>query len=134
MHLVDAFFASYAEVGDDGRFHAVGGGIDVMLIPQINSMLAILSVVARIHFNADECGKPHTLRISATRPDGSDTGVVGERTLEPEKSKNFPEIGTTLQVAINIANLLIPSEGLYTFTLLVDEHIRESRKLGFRVQ
>jgi hypothetical protein len=120
MHFVDVFFANGAEITPDGRFHVIGGGFEIMLIPPIGGTLQILYMVARIHFEPAECQKPYSLQVTATRPDGSDMGVVGVQPLNPDISKYVPEIGTTLQIAIGISNLLIPSAGFYTFTLTVE--------------
>lgn len=133
MRLIDAFFANAAEVAHDGRCFVLGGGIEGLMVPHINVAIPSLTMLARIHFDLEECNRDHLFTLRATSPEGNDLGVRAAMQLRPQPSDHFPEHGVTSQVAIIIYGLPLPVAGQYLFDLLVNEQAIGQRPLGVAV-
>lgn len=84
MRLGFAFFASAAEAGPDGRFSVLGGDLDAIELPDLPARVPRMSLVAKLLFDADECGRDHCLKISLVDPSGRSLtpGIEDEIGLE----------------------------------------------------
>jgi hypothetical protein len=120
MHLVDAFFASAAEVTPDGRCFILGGGIEALLVPQLNVTIPSIAMLARIHFDLEECNRDQAFTLQATSPLGEDLGMQATIQIRPQPSLLFPQQGVTSQVAISIHGLALTAIGVFDFDLLVN--------------
>jgi hypothetical protein len=133
MRLIDSFFANAAEVAQDGRCFVLGGGIEGLMVPRLNVAIPSLTMLARIHFDLEECNKDHFFTLRATSPEGNDLGVRAAMPIRPQPSDHFPERGVTSQVAVIIYGLPLPVAGLYAFDLLVNGQAIGQRTLGVAV-
>jgi hypothetical protein len=90
MEVDYSFLAESAEVGGDGGFNAIGGGISAVNVPKFPFLMQAISVVACLRFSPDECEKVYGLTVTISRPDGSDVGLRGTMELRPTASDNLP--------------------------------------------
>jgi hypothetical protein len=123
MELNFAFVASSAEVGPDGRFFVLGGGIEGFTIPRVPSVVAALAVVANLHFTPDECGAGYPLRVTLTRPSGADGGLEIQSNVIANNPLEIPDFGARVKVAISIYNLVLPEVGRYHFNFFVADRL-----------
>ncbi len=121
MDLGFAFLANAAEVGPDGRFYVLGGGIDGITAASVPALLPAVAVVASVRFSAEECGRSHKLRLTITRPDGSDAGVEPSINLDPTAYPLLPQLGPDLKVAFNLFNFVLPEFGRYSFNFFIGD-------------
>jgi hypothetical protein len=133
MYLVDAFFANGVEVVPDGRCFVHGGGIEALMVPHVNGALPLISMLARIHFEEEECNQEYTFTVRATSPDSDDLGVRSVVQLKPRSSDQFPGQGVTSQVAVLIQGLPLPVPGPYLFDLLLNGQSIGQRALSIAV-
>jgi hypothetical protein len=120
MDLGCSFLAKSADVGADGGFNVIGGGISVIAMPAFPSQLQAISVVANVRFRPDECGGVYRLSVAVRNPDGSDAGLAAFMELRPTAAENAPEFGSSLHVAFNIFGLVLPQRGRYSINYSVD--------------
>ena len=118
MELIFSFLAKSAEVGTEGSFHVLGGGIHALAFQSVPAQAPAVAVVASLHFPPDECGSHHRVRLTVTRPDGTDGGLDAFVDLSPTRADQLADYGSSLQVAINIFGLLLPEVGRYRFNFL----------------
>jgi hypothetical protein len=114
MDLDFAFLAKSAEVGGEGTFHVLGGGIHLIRVKSVPFQLPAFAVVASFNFQPEECGGQYQVQLSAMRPDGSDGGLSGNVDLRPTNTAELPDFGSTLAVAVSVFGLELPQEGRYT--------------------
>lgn len=75
MEFGFAFMANAAEVGQDGRFYALGGGIDGIAVDALPASIPAMAIVVQLRFRPEECGVEHRLRMTISRPDGQGSGL-----------------------------------------------------------
>ena len=122
MRFVNAFFASAVEVGPDGRFFVLGGGIGGIVASSPNGVLPAMAVLARIHFDQEECGRRYRFRLTTTRPDGQDGGIEYASDFDVAILPHFSHLGRTFNFYVTFYGLNLPSGGMYTFNFFVDDH------------
>ncbi len=122
MDLRFAFIANSAEVGPDGRFFVLGGGIEgigVLAVPTVCSGLAVL---CRIHFLREECGREYRVRLTMTYPDGTASPLASEIVATPDTTMHgYEDRGANLNVAFNVFGMHTPQEGEYSFHFGLDD-------------
>jgi hypothetical protein len=123
MRLGYAFVANAAEVGQDGRFFVLGGGIDGIEVPAVPAVMPALAIVVNISFEPEECGEVHRFRMTLTGPDGNDAGPQGQVDLRPRQSEPAYRNGTTLSVAVSMIGLPLGHQGEYAFNLFVGDRL-----------
>ncbi len=122
MDLRFAFVANSAEVGPDGRFFVLGGGIDGISLREVPTVYPALAILCRIHFLQVECGLEHRIRLSITNPDGTVGPVLPECATTPiAMVPGHEDRGANLDVAFNLFGLPLPQEGEYGFHFVVDD-------------
>jgi hypothetical protein len=125
MEFRFAFLANGAEVGPDGRFFVLGGGIDGISVPSVPIRFPALAALARFHFPQEECQGQHQVELTLTLPDGGDSGIRISATVTPEPNKHFGHPGANVDVAFSLYNLLLTQAGVYRLNFAVD-----GRRLG----
>jgi len=114
MRLESAFLAQAATVLPDGRFFVFGGGIDGFVGAELPIIVPSVSAVARIHFSPEDCGVEHELLATFAGPPESEPGFNAGRKFKPVLSPYLPDRGTILPFVVDITNLRLTHEGLYT--------------------
>ncbi len=107
----------------DGRFHALGGGIDGFSVAQFPAFVPSLAVIANVFFPAEECGGKYSLRVAATRPNGTDLGLSVGLELDPVAPPQFAHLGAKMKLAINLFSLLLTEEGTYVLSFSVRDQV-----------
>ena len=124
MTLTFAFLASAAEIGADGRFFVLGGGIDGILVATLPSQIPAIAVVASMHFPPDECGVQHRVRMTATRPDGTHFESGDWLDVTPTALTSAPHLGANVRAAFGMYGFPLPEQGRYTLNFSIgDRHI-----------
>ena len=121
MELAYTFLANGAELSGDGRFYVLGGGIDGIAVVAVPTAIPTIAAVCAIRFLPSECGQDHRLRVTLTRPDGSDDGLEAFVDLQPTLIPINPEVGPNLKVVFSIRNLQLPQLGSYRFNFCLGE-------------
>jgi len=122
MDLRFAFLANSAEVGPDGRFFVLGGGIEGIGVGAVPMVCPALAVLCRIHFLREECGREYRIRLTMTYPDGTASDLASEIVTTPYAIVHgYEDRGGNLQVAFNVFGMRIPQEGEYSFHFGVDD-------------
>jgi hypothetical protein len=120
MILRFAFLANSAEVGPDGRFYVIGGGIDSLGVPSIPLAFPALALLLELYFEPEECGRRFEISLTLTLPDGSDAGVQLKTSGSPEPSKSFNQPGSIVHVVFSFYSLALTQVGDHRFNILVD--------------
>jgi hypothetical protein len=122
MDLRFVILANSAEVGPDGRFFVLGGGIDGIGLASIPSVFPALAVLCRIHFSRQECRRQYQVRLKMTYPDGTDSPVAAGFGVTPDFiGPEFEDFGSNVDVAFSFFGLPIPQTGVYRFLVFADE-------------
>ncbi|MGC8641346.1 MAG: DUF6941 family protein [Isosphaeraceae bacterium] len=122
MNLRFAFLANGAEVGRDGRFFVLGGGIDGLLVQSVPTIFPAIAVMARIHFSAEECENEYEIKLSLTSPDESDLGITPTIRSRPKIStREFAELGSNVDASFSLFGIPFTQVGIYRFHILVND-------------
>src|SRR4051794_30106552 len=119
MELRFAFVANSAEVGPDGRFFVLGGGIDGIGVPSVPCIFPALTLLIRVHFWREECREAYQLHISMMNPDGTDSPIAATVTgpQQVQTMEGFEELGANLDVAVNLFNIPFTQTGIHAFRI-----------------
>src|SRR5271166_2491448 len=123
MELRFAFVANSAEVGPDGRFFVLGGGIDGIGVREVPTIFPALAVLCRIHFFQDECGREYRVRLTMTYPDGTASPWESSIVTTPAAIiHGHEDRGANLDVAFNLFGIPLPQEGEYRLHFALDDN------------
>lgn len=128
MEFRFAYLANAAEVGPDGRFFVLGGGIDILGVPKLPERHPYLSVVFRVHFNEEELAgdhSPHDFSLTITRPDGTESEPLMTRSLLLKPMPLFSDLGLNVDLAFSFTGMPFIQEGVHVLNIQVD-----GRKVG----
>jgi hypothetical protein len=122
--FIHAFLANAAEMLPDGRFSALGGGIDGIAVPGFPATLPSVAIVLRFRIVQAEYHRGHVIGITLTRPDQTDIGV-GALVRHPGVQNMGPAIGPFEQgmivnVVVNLSLVSLTMPGVYVFNFTVD--------------
>ena len=87
MRLAFSFVANAAEVGPDGRFYVIGGGIDQILVESFPTILTMLSAVVGLQYTSEDVGIKRKLTLTVTCPGGTDSGIFSSLEPKPEECR-----------------------------------------------
>jgi hypothetical protein len=127
MRLDFFILAESAEFLPDGRFFVFGGGFEGIRAAAYPAVIPSFVLAVRLIAASDECDGTHTLRISATGPDGQP--IMPDLRLEfgPLPRSHQEGRATKFGAAARVTGLPIPQAGEYVFSLFVDEKELEHR-------
>jgi hypothetical protein len=65
-----AFLAEHAIAHDDGRFYALGGGLEHIEVQEFPAVVKNLTLLVRLGFDDDESGRIYPVELAGIGPDG----------------------------------------------------------------
>jgi hypothetical protein len=115
MELAYAFFAKAAQFSEDG-LGIIGGDIQSLkgVIPYTADALTL---VAKLEFRAEECGRSYVFQIEVTDPEGQNA-PVGSLEVTPPHPRQKGRIGAV--VLFDFAGMTFSRPGTFRFRILVD--------------
>ena len=122
MQLDDVFLAKFAELGPDGLFTVVGGGVDRINVGALPWSWGFLYLLARVRLTTEEaqggtCGawseKRHTAGLSLSRKN-----LLWSR-CRPRR-KSVPDGRVGLSFIIYLVNLIFTEPGVYKYRFKID--------------
>src|SRR4051812_21102017 len=81
MKLEDIFFARFAEIGPDGLFTVVGGGVNRINVGGFPWTWGIMFLVAQVRLTTEEAQGLHVQSVEREVPDGQIESIVAESPL-----------------------------------------------------
>jgi hypothetical protein len=130
MRLAYAFLANYAELLPDGKFTAVGAGVDGFIVEQLPEVVNGFTLVGHFHFVHEECDTEYAFGMSVTKPDGTELTFEGASRMTPLRDEFFPERPGGLSVVVPFVSWTLSQLGIYQINLQVDGVTLGSISLG----
>ncbi|HEV3255435.1 MAG TPA: hypothetical protein VG013_01020 [Gemmataceae bacterium] len=122
MQLVDIFLARFAELGADGLFTVVGGGLDRIEAQGFPSSWGFLFLLARIRLTTEEGLAHHTTAVERETPNGQIEPIGADSPMM--RLPPAPEIGPDGRVGLSfnvcLVNLFFPEAGVYKYRFKID--------------
>jgi hypothetical protein len=124
MELESIFFARYAELGPDGMFTAVGGGLNKIKAASFPWSWDFLFLLARVRLTIEEGREQHRTAVERETPNGQVEPIGAESPMMPLPST--AELGPDGRVGINfnvcLTSLYFPEAGVYKYRFKIDGH------------
>ena len=117
MHLQYVVLCELVILANDGKPSLIGIMHDVQ-VASVPVSIPRLSFAARLHFTADETGKPHHVEVQITDPAGKEIGRPGGEITLPSAPDAMESIAVDLPLQFDMLEL--PAAGRYTFLLHVN--------------
>ena len=117
MHLQYVVLCELVILANDGKPSLIGILNDLQ-VASVPVSVPRLAFAARLHFTADETGKPHHVEVRITDPDGKEIGRPGGEISLPPAPPAIDSIAVDLPLQFDLLEL--PSAGRYTCLLHVD--------------
>jgi len=117
MHLQYVVLCELVILGNDGKPSLIGILNDLQ-VASVPVSVPRLAFAARLHFTADETGKPHHVEVRITDPSGAEIGRPGGEISLPPAPASVDSIAVDLPLQFDLLEL--PATGRYTFLLHVD--------------
>jgi hypothetical protein len=132
MELEDIFLARFAELGPDGLFTAVGGGLNRINAGRFPWSWGFLFLLARYRLSLEEAQRRHTLAIEREFPGGQVESISPEfpmvQLATPAETGPDGRVGFGLSYCL--VNLIFPQAGVYKYRLKIDgQRIGEAKLL-----
>lgn len=114
---------------ESGVAHVIAGGVDTVFASEVPTTHQV-GILLRLRFTRNECGRAHWVEVVFQDTDGESlTHITGS--LTPEPSADLPPGWRTGAIMGLNVTVTLPSYGLYTFEVLVNDSSVKS--LDFRV-
>jgi hypothetical protein len=122
MHLRVIFLARYAEIGLDGLFTAVGGGIDRINVEGFPWAWGIMFLIAQLRLTREEALGEHVQAVERETPNGQVEPIVtGAPMLRmPSTAEIGPDGNVGLTVSAPLYNSIFPQAGVYKYRFMID--------------
>jgi hypothetical protein len=121
MKLDFAIFTHSAILSPKGMFSLLEGGYEWISAKSFPATIQNLALLARISFEANECGKEYRCAAKAIGPGGiilsSDLFVIMRPTINPK----LPDKGSTFTGHFGFNGFTFLKSGSYCFSLSVDD-------------
>jgi hypothetical protein len=122
MKLEDIFFARYAEIGPDGLFTTVGGGVNKIRAGGFPWSWGVLFLLVRIRLTREEAQGQHMTAVERETPNGQVEPIGAESPMLPVPP--WADLGPDgrLSLAFNVClmNLIFPEAGVYSYRFKID--------------
>jgi hypothetical protein len=123
MELEYAFLAASAHFDENSRLFAMGGGIDAVKAPPALPATAAnpFSLVVRLTFPPEECGREYVLSARISAPDGSTEDIIDPARFTP--AVPAPESllrRTKVSFVMSFVAFTFSAYGLNTIHLFID--------------
>jgi hypothetical protein len=125
MELVYAFCAKFADIGPDGFFSVLGGGIDSVNVAQLPTIISAIAVVGGVSVPLEECQGDHRLQIELVGPTGDRNPLEIDFPMDLRPRPDAPPRDPRMSFAVSLQNLVFGVDGRHEFRILVDK-----RQLG----
>jgi tetratricopeptide (TPR) repeat protein len=117
MKLLLAFLAEHAIAHDDGRFYALGGGLDTLEAESFPSRPQNLTLLVRFGFEQDELGRSYIVEVAGFGPDGK--AFVPTAGLALKAANREGPVPGTFQFAHQLPGIRFSMPGLYYFSIRI---------------
>lgn len=122
MELGFAFLANAGEIGPDGRFFALGGGIDGISVPSLPITIPALFVLIQLKFRPEECDIPYRFRMTETLPDGDSGRMESVTEFTPARGVVLTKTFIYQYLSVSIFGYHLTQEGEYRLNFLVNDN------------
>lgn len=122
MELAFAFFAKAAEFLPDGRFSALGGGIEAVRSRRLPAAIDSLCLVLKFRLKLEECRAAHRVRVRPRDPEGNVAAEDFSYLAGPIPRPEGPHSKSSLGITVSLSGFPIAKIGEYLFHIDVDEH------------
>ena len=122
MKLEDIFFARFAELGPDGLFTVVGGGLNKINADGFPSSWGILFLLTRVRLTPEEAQAQHTTAVVRETPDGQIEPIGEESPMMrlPPTADIGPDGRLSLSFCVCLVNLVFLTPGVYKYRFKID--------------
>jgi hypothetical protein len=121
MRLEDIFLARFAEIGPDGLFTVVGGGVNRINTNGFPWAWGMLYLLARVRLTTEEALAQHAQIVERETPDGQIQRIAESPMLRiPPTADIGPDGGVGLTITVCLLNLVFPEAGVYRYRLKID--------------
>ncbi len=122
MQLDDVFLAKFAELGPDGLFTVVGGGVDRINVGALPWSWGFLYLLARVRLTTEEAQARHVWSVERETPYGRIEPVTEESPMEPlsPTAEIGPDGRVGLSFIIYLVNLIFTEPGVYKYRFKID--------------
>jgi hypothetical protein len=117
MKLLLAFLAEHAIAHDDGRFYALGGGLEQLEVESFPSRPQNLTLLVRLGFEQDEVGRGYTVEVAGIGPDGK--AFVPSAGLALKADNRGGHAPGAFQFAHQLPGIRFAAPGLYYFSVRI---------------
>jgi hypothetical protein len=129
MHLQYVVLCELVILANDGKPSLIGIMNDLQ-VASVPVSVPRLAFAARLHFTADETGKPHHVEVRITDPSGAEIGRPGGEISLPPAPGAVDSIAVDLPLQFDLLEL--PLAGRYTFLLHVNGNPMGAAQLNVR--
>lgn len=133
---VQAFFIADHAEAVRGKLYVTGGCWNTLTVPEFPAKHGHLSLAVALSVPWHETNVEHSMRIELVDEDGqpvADTRIEGN--FEVGRQAGVRPGDDILNVlTIGVENLQIPSEGMYTFQLSIDDELAETAQFRVRAR
>jgi hypothetical protein len=122
MKLEDIFLARFAELGPDGLFTVVGGGMDRINVGGFPWSWGFLFLVVRIRLTTEEAQTEHRTAVERETPDGQIEPIGADSPMMPlpPTADLGPDGLVGLTFTVCLVNLFFPKAGVYKYRFKID--------------
>jgi hypothetical protein len=133
MKLAFAFLAEAATVvPDKGWFSVLNGGIDTVGGPRFPGPLHGISLIVRVAFSEEDCGRDYECHVGLFGPDGAILPPEFRPTLKPKRPADRNSLEYHITLCLAFQNVQLSTAGDYSFRISVDGQVLG--QVGLRVR
>ena len=121
MKLEFAILANAASVAPNGLISMIDGGLEWLTAPSFPATQPSMTLVARIVFLPEECGRKYVLRTRIVAPTGDTLDPSIEVPFEAKRHAKFPkDKSASTTFALTFLNVRFPAPGEYAIRIAID--------------
>jgi len=121
-----ALLAEFALAHADGRLYVTGGGIRFYPSPTFPATISRLSFAIGVEFESSDLAAVHTVEIRAVGPTGDSVVKPVTMSFKPLPNPSHPYQPVYFHFVYNMENVVLPTEGEYSFSVLLDGNEAEA--------
>jgi len=115
MQVVLAFLAEHVIAHGDGKFYALGGGIEELEFGELPSPGSKLALLVRLRFTPEECNRQHQLELAGNGPDGKAFISAAGFSVRPQLPEGAP--GALFQFVHQLDSVRFQTPGTHHFSI-----------------
>ena len=133
MKLAFAFLAEAATVvPDKGWFSVLNGGVDTVGGASFPGPLHGISLIVRVAFSEEECGRDYDCHVGLFGPDGTLIPPEFRPTLKPKQPSDSNSLDYHITLCLAFQNVQLPAAGDYVFRVSINGQVLG--QVGLRVR